>query len=176
MLQKRRMGSAQQAQGTGKQWENEKWEENRELEMNLLIGSGFQLDFLPIKIHINRHHDRLLTWRTKSNGSLPGNLAPRVLTSLSAYENHENNGTLQRLSFQSEIKMQMHHVDKVNSRTSGGGGGLDAIPSKVFLSFFLEDKRSAPDVFSSCSFICRAHFERSSVIVSCYGYEIWRHK
>ena len=54
----------------------------------------------------------------------------------------------------------------------GGGGGLDAIRSKVFLNFFLEDKRSAPDVFSSCSFICRAHFERSSVIVSCYGYEI----
>ena len=48
MLQKRRMGSAQQAQGTGKQWENEKREENRELEMNLLIGSGFQLVFLPI--------------------------------------------------------------------------------------------------------------------------------
>ena len=31
-----------------------------------------------------------------------------------------------------------------------GGGGL---------SFLLEDKTSAPDVFSSCSFITRAHFE-----------------
>ena len=138
MLQKRGMGSVQQTQGTGKQWENEKWEENRELEMNLLIGSGFQLDFLPIKIHINRHHDRLLTWRTKSNGSLPGNLAPRVLISLLAYE---NNSTLQRLSFQSEIKLQMHHVNKVNPRTYKGGEGVGAIPSKVFLSFFLKDKR-----------------------------------
>ena len=105
--------------------------------MNLLIGSGFQLDFLPIKIHINRHHDRLLTWRTKSNGSLPGNLAPRVLISLLAYE---NNSTLQRLSFQSEIKLQIHHVDKVNPR-GGGEEGVGAIPSKVFLSFFLKDKR-----------------------------------
>ena len=171
MLQKRGMGSRQQAQGTGKQWENEKWEQIRELEMNLLIGFGFQLDFLPIKIHINRHHDRLLTWRTKSNGSLPGNLASRVVISLLAYE---NSSTLQRLSFRSEIKMQMHNVDKVNPRTYKGGG--DAIPSKVFLSFFLEDKRSAPDVFSSYSFISRTHFDRSSVIVSCYGYEIWRHK
>ena len=31
------------------------------------------------------------------------------------------------------------------------GGGVDATPSphKVFLSFFLEDKTAAPDVFSS---------------------------
>ena len=49
----------------------------------------------------------------------------------------------------------------------GGGGGL---------SFFLEDKTSAPDVFSSCSFIPCAHFETSLVIISFYGYEIWRHK
>ena len=40
---------------------------------------------------------------------------------------------------------------------------------EVFLSFFLEDKTSAPDVFSSCSFIPRAHFETSSVMVSFYG-------
>ena len=43
---------------------------------------------------------------------------------------------------------------------------------KVFLRFFQEDKASAPDAFSSCSFISRAHFERSSVMVSCHGYEI----
>ena len=30
-------------------------------------------------------------------------------------------------------------------------------------------KTSAPDVFSSCSFIPRAHFESSSVMVSFYG-------
>ena len=53
-----------------------------------------------------------------------------------------------------------------------GGGGLDDTPHKVFLSFFLEDKTSAPDVFSGCSFIARADFEMSLVMVSCYGYEI----
>ena len=61
----------------------------------------------------------------------------------------------------------------LNPRTyRGGGGGLDATPHKVFLSFFLEDKTSAPDVFSSCSFFPRADFEMSLVMVSCYGYEI----
>ena len=49
---------------------------------------------------------------------------------------------------------------------------MDASSPKVFLSFFLEDKTSAPDVFSSCSFIPRADFEMSLVMVSCYGYEI----
>ena len=43
---------------------------------------------------------------------------------------------------------------------------------KVFLSFFLEDKTQAPDVFSRCSFIPRANFETSSVMVSRYGYVI----
>ena len=54
--------------------------------------------------------------------------------------------------------------------------GADAPPPppslKIFLSFFLEDKTLAPDVFSSCSFIPRAHFKSSSVMVSFYGYEI----
>ena len=45
--------------------------------------------------------------------------------------------------------------------------------SKGFSEFFLlEDKASAPDVFSSCSFIPRAHLETSSVMFSCYGCEI----
>ena len=61
------------------------------------------------------------------------------------------------------------------TRGVGGGGGMPT-PRKVFLSFFLEDKTSAPDVFSSCSFIPRTLFETSSVMVSCYGYEIRRHK
>ena len=43
---------------------------------------------------------------------------------------------------------------------------------KVFLSFVVEDKTLASDVFSSCSLIPRAHFESSSVMVSFYGYEI----
>ena len=41
-----------------------------------------------------------------------------------------------------------------------------------FLSFVLPDKTSAHDVFSSCSFISRTHFESSSVTVSFYGFEI----
>ena len=39
-------------------------------------------------------------------------------------------------------------------------------PLKVLLSFLLEDKSSAPDVFSSCSFTPQAHFVSSSVMVS----------
>ena len=57
-----------------------------------------------------------------------------------------------------------------NPRTyKGGGGGVDATPPKAFLTFLLEDKRLAPDVFTSCSFIPRAHFESSSVMVTFYG-------
>ena len=57
-------------------------------------------------------------------------------------------------------------------RTRGKGGGCHPRPAKAFLSFLLEDKTSAPDVFSSCSFISRSHFESSSVMVSFYDYEI----
>ena len=46
------------------------------------------------------------------------------------------------------------------------------LPHKVFLNFFLRDKKLAPDVSSSYSFIPRADFETSLVMVSCYGYEI----
>ena len=42
-----------------------------------------------------------------------------------------------------------------------------------FSHFFLDDKTSAPEVFTSCSFT--PHFE-ISLMVSYYGYEIWRHK
>ena len=45
-------------------------------------------------------------------------------------------------------------------------------PRQVFFSCFLEDKTSSPDVFSTRSFIPPTHFETSSVMVSCYGYEI----
>ena len=56
-----------------------------------------------------------------------------------------------------------------------GVGVVTATPSEFFLSFFLDEKTSAPDVFTSCSFIPRAQFGTSLVIVSDYGYEIWRH-
>ena len=57
-------------------------------------------------------------------------------------------------------------------RTGGGGGWMPPPPMRFFLSFFLEDETSAPDVFSSCSFIPPADFETSVVMVSCYVYEI----
>ena len=45
--------------------------------------------------------------------------------------------------------------------------------SDVQASFFLNDKKSAPNVFfSNCSSIPRARYETSLVIVSYYGYEI----
>ena len=53
--------------------------------------------------------------------------------------------------------------------------GCHSLP-KVFLESSLEDKTSAPDVFSSSSFIARAHFETSSVMIGFYGYEGWRFK
>ena len=59
-----------------------------------------------------------------------------------------------------------------NPRTYNAGGGWMSPPHKVFLSFFLEDKTSAPDVFSSSSLIPCADFETSSMVVSGYGYEI----
>ena len=60
-------------------------------------------------------------------------------------------------------------VRQNNPRTYEGGRG-----SRV--RFILEDKTSVPDVFTSCSFIPRVHFETSLVMVSCYGYDIWCHK
>ena len=59
-----------------------------------------------------------------------------------------------------------------NVRGGRGGGGCHSFPSEVLLSFFQDDKTSARDVFSSCLFIPRAHFETILVIVSYYGYEI----
>ena len=67
-----------------------------------------------------------------------------------------------------------------HGRTRGrGGGGLGGVgggwmpPPQGFSDFFfLENKASVPDVFSSCSFLPRAHFEISLVMVSCYDYEI----
>ena len=63
----------------------------------------------------------------------------------------------------------------LNPRTYKGAGGGEGTPHKVFLILFLEDKTLAHHVFSSCLFIPRADFETSLVMISSYGYEIWRH-
>ena len=73
--------------------------------------------------------------------------------------------------------LKRHFTGKVilifrRTRGRRGGGCHPPPPQKVFLSFFLEYKTIAPDVFSSCSFIPRADFEMSLVMVSCYGFEI----
>ena len=64
----------------------------------------------------------------------------------------------------------------LNPRTykevGGGGGGEWMLPPKLFLSFFLEDTTSAPDILSSCLFIPYPHSVTSLVMVSCYGREI----
>ena len=61
-------------------------------------------------------------------------------------------------------------------RGGEGGSGLPPPILMFFWVFLLDDKTSAPDVFSSCLFIPHAHYETSLVVVSFYGYEIWRHK
>ena len=58
------------------------------------------------------------------------------------------------------------------TRGGGGGGGGCHLHMVFLIFFFLQNKTSVPDVFSSCSFIPRAHFEISLVMVSCYDYEI----
>ena len=72
------------------------------------------------------------------------------------------------------IKGMCPFSEFLNPRTyegrEGGGGTRWMPPPRVFLSFLLEDKTLASDVFGSSSFILRAHFESSSVIVSFYGY------
>ena len=70
-------------------------------------------------------------------------------------------------------------IGNILGRTSGGVASTPPPPlprNKVFLSFFLEDKTSASDVFSICSFIPREDLATSLVMVSFNGYEIWRHK
>ena len=49
----------------------------------------------------------------------------------------------------------------------GGSGGGCHPPLNFFLCFFFLDcKTSALDVFNSCSFVARTHFETSLVMVS----------
>lgn len=82
----------------------------------------------------------------------------------------------QRLQYDTEVLqwgLNLHLLTFLSLLTLGRSRGRY---SEVFLSFFLDDKTSAPDVFSCCSFIPHAHFEASLVMVSYYGYEIRRHK
>ena len=69
-----------------------------------------------------------------------------------------------------------NNVRQINPRMTmewgGGVGGVDVTYLRFSEFFSIEDKTSAPEVFSSCSFIPGAHFETSLVMVSCYGCEI----
>ena len=47
--------------------------------------------------------------------------------------------------------------------------GVDATPLRGFSKFFLDDQTSAPDVFSSCSFILCMRFEARVLMISYYG-------
>ena len=64
----------------------------------------------------------------------------------------------------------------INPRTHRGERGGGRHPLRFFWFLFQGDKTSAPEVFCSCSFIHRAHFETRLLMVSYYGYNIWRHK
>ena len=68
------------------------------------------------------------------------------------------------------------NLDPRTYKGVGRGGGVVRVRVrvrvKVFLIFFLGDKTSALEVFCSCSFILRAHFETRLLMVSYYGYEI----
>ena len=81
-----------------------------------------------------------------------------------------------------DTRLKFHGVRLLNKPSDlqvvvGGGGGEEGLPPKWgFLIFFLEDETSATDVYRSCSFIPRAHFKTSLVMVSYYGYEICCHK
>ena len=59
---------------------------------------------------------------------------------------------------------------RVGTRGWRGDAGGEWLPplSEGSWMFFLEDKASATDAFSSCSFNVRAHFETSLVMVSYY--------
>ena len=75
------------------------------------------------------------------------------------------------------IKLTLGRTGMQGGGGVGGGGEGGCHPvSEVFLRFFLDNQTSAYDVFSSRSFIPRTHFEWSLLMVSYYGYEIWRHK
>ena len=72
-------------------------------------------------------------------------------------------------------------LNLVGTKEGGGGVGVEEKGGCChslwdFCDFFLDDKTSAPDVFSGCLFIPCAHFETSLVMVGYYGFEIWRHK
>ena len=69
-----------------------------------------------------------------------------------------------------EVTSSASQYINLQTYNGGGGGWLLANPPEGFSFFFLNDKTSASDVFSRCSFIPRAHFETSLVMVRYYGY------
>ena len=62
-----------------------------------------------------------------------------------------------------------HLLDVTKLSGVQGGGGDGCHPSrKKIKKTSKDDKKSAPEVFSSCSLIPRAHFETSLVMISYY--------
>ena len=53
---------------------------------------------------------------------------------------------------------------------TGGGEVVAILPLTFFSIVILDDKTSAPEVFSSCSFIPRAHSQTGLVMATYYGY------
>ena len=123
----------------------------------------------------NRAHERLpigLTNRRENLHELVVCVTKFTVFHFSAYYNLVTRSEVKDHLFTLRVRIFFNQFLTLG-RT--GGGGMPP-PIRFFWIFFLEDKTSAPDVFSNCSFIPRAHFEISWGMVSCYGYEIWRHK
>ena len=70
--------------------------------------------------------------------------------------------------------VQWRHYSHLTLGRTGLAGGGGWHPSFEIFSFFVDDKTSLPEVSSSRSFILCKHFETSLVMVSYYGYVIWR--
>ena len=68
------------------------------------------------------------------------------------------------------------HIYGLTLGRTGEGGEGGCHPLRFFWFLFQGNKTSAPEVFCSCSFIHRAHFETRLLMAGYYGYNIWRHK
>ena len=65
-----------------------------------------------------------------------------------------------------DTRLKLHGVRLLNKPSDLQVGGKGCQQNEVFFIFFLDDEKSAPNVFRSCSFIPREHFKTSLVMVS----------